>query len=78
MALLFSVCILFPLAGILSDRYGRKRVMVSPIDESLPLVWGSFTYRFARHRPFVSRRNTLLDRRWCELVYYVAYVGQAN
>ena len=28
MALLLSVCILFPFAGILSDRYGRKRIMV--------------------------------------------------
>lgn len=27
-ALLLSVCILFPIAGILSDRFGRKRIMV--------------------------------------------------
>ena len=26
-ALFFSVCLIFPLAGVLSDKYGRKRVM---------------------------------------------------
>ena len=36
MALLFSVCILFPFAGILSDRYGRKRIMVRSESRAVP------------------------------------------
>lgn len=53
LALLLSVCLLFPIAGILSDRFGRVRVMVIG-GTSLGLLSPVFVFLISMGNPYVA------------------------
>lgn len=53
LALLLSVCLLFPIAGILSDRFGRVRVMVIG-GTLLGLLSPIFVFLISKGSPYVA------------------------